>query len=68
MNMLSFFKNKLFKIKCIKLVLQVWVQESGTWIMFREAYPATAMALRYPPLKTRLKCNVRKVGMNILPK
>ena len=49
-------------------VLQVWVQESGTWIMFREAYPATAMALRYPPLKTRLKCNVRKVGMNILPK
>ena len=30
--------------------------------MFREAYPATAMALRYPPLKAKLKCNVRRVS------
>ena len=43
-------------------VNQVWLNETGSWIMFREAYPSVAMALRFPAMKGRMKCNVRKVN------
>ena len=45
-------------------VNQVWLQESGSWIQFREAYPSSALAIRFPPLKSRLKCNVRHVSVD----
>ena len=41
-------------------VNQVWINESGSWIQFREAYPSPVMAIRFP-VKHKLKCNVRKV-------
>ena len=42
-------------------VNQVWLNESGSWIQFREAYPSSALAIRFPLLKSRLKCNLRAV-------
>ena len=42
-------------------ICQVWIQASGSWIQFREAYPSTAMAIMYKP-KSRLKLNARKVA------
>ena len=41
---------------------QLWLFENESWIQWSEIHPASALAVRFPAMKTRLRCNVRKVN------
>ena len=38
----------------------MWLCEAGSWLQFREVFPVSELATRYPP-RHKLKCNIREV-------
>ena len=41
---------------------QLWLWENESWIQWREVHPSSGLAARFPAMKTKLRCNARKVN------